>query len=152
MISSPSLDLVKLNSIRTLAAQSYGTSGQARKNLQGFITIGLGRCIDPRKPNSGLLPAEIDLLFYEDVANISERLSSNLPWFLSSPNRIQIALIVIALDLGGIESILTWRRVLTALELSDYRAAREYLANTSWFLLSARRPHAKQILALVNGD
>ena len=152
MISSLSIDHGKLDCIRSLAAQSHGTSGQARKNLQGFITIGLGRCIDPRKPNSGLLPAEIDLLFLEDVANTSEQLSRALPWFLSSPSRVQIALIVIALDLGGIESILTWRRVLTALELSDYRAAREYLANTSWFLLSARRPHAKKILALVNGD
>ena len=89
--------------IEQLTAQlrrDEGTKSQAYKDSLGFLTIGVGRLIDSRKPGAGLRPDEIDYLLKNDITDRVQALTKALPWFSVLDEARRGVLINMAFQLG----------------------------------------------------
>ena len=70
--------------IEQLTAQlrrDEGTMATAYQDHLGFLTVGVGRLIDSRKPGAGLRPDEIDYMLRNDINDRVQALTKALPWF-----------------------------------------------------------------------
>ncbi len=86
------------------------------------VTIGIGRNLSGR----GILPAEVELMFENDVNYFYGVLSDMFPWFKQLNEARQCALVDMCFM--GIKSFLSFSKMLAALEEGDFeRAAREVI-------------------------
>lgn len=89
--------------IEKLTAQlrrDEGTKSAAYKDSEGWLTIGVGRLIDSRKPGAGLRPDEIDYLLKNDIADRVAALTKALPWFSVLDEARRGVLVNMAFQLG----------------------------------------------------
>ena len=77
-----------------------GTKSAAYQDSLGFLTIGVGRLIDSRKPGAGLRPDEIDYLLKNDIADRVAALTKALPWFSVLDDARRGVLVNMAFQLG----------------------------------------------------
>ena len=89
--------------IEQLTAQlrrDEGTRATAYKDSLGFLTIGVGRLIDSRKPGAGLRQDEIDYLLRNDINDRVQALTKALPWFWALDEARQGVLVNMAFQIG----------------------------------------------------
>ena len=120
--------------IEQLTAQlrrDEGTRATAYKDSMGWLTIGVGRLIDSRKPGSGLRPDEIDYLLRNDIADRMQALQKALPWFAKLDQARQGVLINMAFQLGT-DGLLAFRQTLGLVRDGKYAEAAVQMLKSKW--------------------
>lgn len=109
----------------------------------GYLTIGIGRCIDKRK-GKGLSDDEMLYLLNNDIKESSDALNS-LTWFkfISLPR--QDCLVEMAFNLG-FEGLLEFKGMISAIINHDYQKAADEMRNSLW----ARQIGAERLNYLCN--
>lgn len=93
----------------------------AYRDSLGFLTIGVGRLIDPRK-GGGVTRAESAVLLSNDIADKSAALQAALPWIETLDPVRRRVLINMAFNLG-VEGLLGFRNTLAAVQHGDFAGA-----------------------------
>jgi lysozyme len=104
---------------------------QAYKDHLGFLTIGVGRLIDARKPGSGLRPNEITFLLNNDIDDRIDQLSRRLPWFETLDSARQGVLLNMSFQMG-VEGLLGFKNTLKLVEQGNYESAAENMLKSLW--------------------
>jgi len=104
------------------------------KDSQGYHTIGVGHNLDA-KPIS----RRAALIILEDDINDAEHQTDNLfTWWRSLPEIVQNALVEMVFNLGP-SRILTFSKMLAAMEDGDYEKAAKEAQDSLWFKQVGRR-------------
>lgn len=98
---------------------------------EGFLTIGVGRLVDPRKPGAGLRDSEIDLLLRNDIEDRVRALSAELPWFRDLDDARQGVLINMAFQFGA-PGLLAFRVTLGLIRAGRYLEAADAMLQSKW--------------------
>lgn len=120
--------------IEQLTAQlrrDEGNRATAYKDSMGWLTIGVGRLIDSRKPGSGLRPDEIDYLLKNDIADRVAALQRALPWFAKLDQARQGVLINMAFQIGTV-GLLGFKSTLALIAAAKYSKAAEQMMKSKW--------------------
>jgi lysozyme len=96
----------------------------------GFWTIGYGRLIDKSR-NGGITQDEADMLLRADVARVITELHARLSFYERLPDRKKQALANMAFQLG-INGLLNFRRMLSAIKDGDWTRARIEALDSRW--------------------
>lgn len=129
--------------IEQLTAQlrrDEGTRATAYKDSMGWLTIGVGRLIDSRKPGAGLRPDEIDYLLRNDIADRVQALQKALPWFAKLDQARQGVLINMAFQMGT-AGLLAFRQTLGLVRDGRYAEASEQMLKSKWAEQTPARAH-----------
>ncbi len=95
------------------------------------LTIGVGRNIDPNKGGIGLSDDEILYMLRNDIKRVYGELDSNLPWFEDLDDVRQDVLSDMCFNMG-ISRLLSFRKMLAAVELGLYDRASDELLNSKY--------------------
>ena len=120
--------------IEKLTAQlrrDEGTRATAYQDHLGFLTIGVGRLIDSRKPGAGLRPDEIDYLLRNDINDRVLALTKALPWFVKLDEARRGVLINMAFQLGT-AGLLGFKSTLALIAAGKYAEASEQMLKSKW--------------------
>ena len=120
--------------IEQLTAQlrrDEGTMATAYTDSMGWLTIGVGRLIDSRKPGAGLRQDEIDYLLKNDIADRVAALRKALPWFAKLDQARQGVLVNMAFQLGT-DGLLAFRQTLGLVRDGRYAEASEQMMKSKW--------------------
>lgn len=120
--------------IEQLTAQlrrDEGIRATAYTDSMGWLTIGVGRLIDSRKPGAGLRPDEIDYLLKNDIADRVQALTKALPWFAKLDQARQGVLINMAFQMGT-AGLLAFRQTLALVRDGKYAEAAEQMLKSKW--------------------
>lgn len=126
-----------LDDIRSDIQRDEGCVLHAYEDSRGFVTIGYGRLIDPRR-GGGITLREAEMLLDHDIAKVMLALDSKLPWWRELSEMRQRALINMAFNLG-INGLLTFRRMLAALKECRYEDAAREAMDSRWAQQVGRR-------------
>jgi lysozyme len=96
----------------------------------GFLTIGVGRLVDPRKPGAGLTDDEIDYILMNDLRR-AEAIANSYQWYdwLDWPRQGVIVCMIFQLGAGGLNGFVNMR---AALERKDYETAANEMLDSTW--------------------
>lgn len=97
-------------------------------DVTGHLTIGIGRNLDDR----GISTTEAFYLLDDDIMYFSTKLAHFLQCFTQLDENRQIALIDMAFNLG-IQGILNFKEMISALDSHDYERASEEIINSKWY-------------------
>ncbi len=120
--------------IEQLTAQlrrDEGTRAAAYTDSMGWLTIGVGRLIDSRKPGAGLRPDEIEYLLRNDINDRVEALQKALPWFVKLDEARQGVLINMAFQMGT-AGVLAFRETLGLVRDGKYAEAADQMLKSKW--------------------
>ena len=120
--------------IEQLTAQlrrDEGTRAAAYTDSMGWLTIGVGRLIDSRKPGAGLRPDEIEYLLRNDINDRVAALQKALPWFFKLDEARQGVLINMAFQMGT-AGLLAFRQTLGLVRDGRYAEASEQMLKSKW--------------------
>ena len=108
------------------------TKETAYKDSLGFLTIGVGRLIDSRKPGAGLRPDEIDYLLRNDIADRVQALTKALPMLFPKLDEArQGVLLNMAFQLGT-AGLLGFKSTLALVAAGKYAEAAEQMLKSKW--------------------
>ena len=108
-----------------------GVRKTAYRDHLGYLTIGVGRLIDDRKPGAGLRGHEIDYLLRSDIDERIEELTRRLPWFQDLDDARKGVLLNMAFQMG-VDGLLGFRNTLAMVERGDYEVASKGMLNSLW--------------------
>lgn len=114
-----------------------GARAHPYKDHLGYLTIGIGRCIDPRK-GIGLRPDEQQFLLMNDIRDRVVALSNRLPWFVRLDEARQGVLINMAFQLGT-DGLLGFKKTLHLVEAGAYAAAAAEMMDSDWAVQTPER-------------
>lgn len=97
------------------------------RDTVGKQTIGVGRNLD----DLGLSDDEVDYLLANDIKRCTAELDTALPWWRDMPEPRQRGLLNMAFNLGT-PTLLTFRKMLTALRLGDGETAARHALDSKW--------------------
>ena len=112
---------------------------------RGFATIGIGRLIDARK-GGRLSPDEIMYLFNNDVAAHTADIFKALPWAAALSDARQRALVNMCFQMG-IQGVLQFHDMLSAMEKGDFTAAASAALDSDWAKETPNR--AQRVAAMI---
>jgi len=112
-----------------LIAEEEGLRRCAYTDSRGYLTIGIGCCVDTRVPGTGLCDAAIDAQFAHDRAE-ADAVCQRIPNFAKLNANQQAALTSVAFQLGG--QILGWKNFMLAMGIEDWHAASNELLDSEW--------------------
>lgn len=101
------------------------------KDHLGYLTIGVGRLVDPNKPGSGLRDSEIELLLRNDIEDRIAALGNVLPWFHELDEVRQGVLVNMAFQLGT-AGLLGFKTTLKLIEAQKYAEAADQMLASKW--------------------
>jgi lysozyme len=96
----------------------------------GYLTIGIGRMIDPRK-GGGLTREEAVYLLENDIGDRVRQLRSHLPWFDQLSDARQHALINMAFQMG-VGGLLVFKKMLGYMEKGLFKEAAAEALRSRW--------------------
>lgn len=108
-----------------------GVKSCAYTDTLGYLTIGVGRLIDSRKPGSGLRPSEIDFLLQNDIDDRIEALTRRLPWFQNLDDARKGVLLSMAFQMG-VDGLMGFKNTLRMVEDGDYMGAARNMLQSKW--------------------
>jgi len=103
----------------------------------GYLTIGVGRNIDPNN-GIGLTDQEINFLLLNDIDRCSKELAANFEWYSDLDIVRKEALINICFNIG-ITRLLKFKKALSAMENRNYRLASLEFLDSKWAEQVGRR-------------
>ncbi len=102
----------------------------AYKDHLGFLTIGIGRLIDPKK-GGGITMEEAAYLLRNDVERFDRQLQTQLPWIVTlSPARRGV-LQNMAFQMG-VSGLMKFKNTLVMIEQREYAKAAEAMLESAW--------------------
>ena len=104
---------------------------QAYKDSLGFLTIGIGRLVDDRKPGSGLRPSEMDFMLANDIEDRTAALTKRLPWLYLLDEARQGALLNMSFQLG-VEGLLGFKNTLELVRKGQFAEASKNMLQSLW--------------------
>lgn len=116
--------------------------------LEGYVTIGYGFCIDSEKGSP--LPRKVAEYWLGLLVN--KRwidLVTRIPWLVDQPANVQRALGNMAYQLG-VSGVLRFQKMLDALGAGDRETAADEALDSKWAKQTPNR--AKRVAALIRGD
>jgi len=111
-----------------------GLSLTPYKDSRGFLTIGIGRCLDKK----GISKDEAYYLFEHDVFDMLSQCVQKIPFFRDLDVIRQCVLVDMAFNLG-INGLLAFKRMMAALEAENYELAAAEMADSSWYVQVGNR-------------
>lgn len=106
-----------------------GCKYYAYQDSEGYLTIGIGRCIDKRIKRP-LSEDEVLYLYNNDIKLARSQLSS-YPWYQNQDDIRQGVLIELVFN-EGLDHLLEFKRMIKALLVKDYQIAVRELVNSNW--------------------
>jgi lysozyme len=102
----------------------------AYRDSRGYLTLGVGRLIDPAK-GGGISETESEMLLANDIAKVEFELNQKLPWtILLDPVRHAV-FINMAFNLG-VDGLLKFKNTLDLAERGDYINASKSMLSSLW--------------------
>lgn len=98
-------------------------------DTNGYMTVGIGRCIDP-KVGKGFTIDEIFYLLRNDIADFRSMLK-NYDWYKIQDDVRADALVELAFNMG-IFNLLGFTKMIDALKRKSYSEAAKELLNSKW--------------------
>lgn len=121
------------------------------KDSLGYLTVGVGHLIDPRKGGSlpdyaqaeldrnGMLEeATIDRLLEDDVMFAVEQLDRNLPW-ASSLDEVRYTVLIDMCFQMGISGLMGFHNTLRHIREGDYEQAAQNMKQSLWYRQTPNR-------------
>lgn len=123
-----------------------GVERSAYKDSLGYLTIGVGRLIDPRK-GAGLRDNEIDFLLQNDIKEKEAELKSRIRFYSTLDDARKGVLLNMAFNLG-VDGLLKFKNTLGLIESGKYKEASVEMLNSVWAKQVGDRANrlAKQML------
>ena len=106
-----------------------GISKWAYEDHLGYVTVGVGRCLDPEK-GLGLSDDEIDYLLRNDILRCYQELNV-FSWFHDLDEVRQHAIVSMLFQLG-LPKFLEFKKTLAFLAEDKYSQAAEEMLNSKW--------------------
>lgn len=97
----------------------------------GYWTIGVGRLVDPSRPDSGLRDSEIEFMLRNDIEDRITALGRVLPWFLDLDEARQGVLVNMAFQLG-LKGLLGFSYTLGLIKDGQYAQASQQMLKSKW--------------------
>lgn len=107
-----------------------GEKLQLYKDHLGYLTIGIGRLLDPRK-GGGISKEESAMLFRNDVVKKQQELYKKFPWAQNLSDARQGVLLNMAFQMG-IEGLSEFKNTLAMIKAGDYATAAAGMLNSKW--------------------
>lgn len=101
----------------------------AYTDTKGFVTVGIGRCLDSKR-GKGLSIDECFYLLNNDIKDFKKELSK-FDWFEKTNEVRQGVLIEMAFNLG-VTGLLGFKKTIEYLENFQYAGAAKEMANSRW--------------------
>jgi lysozyme len=120
---------------------------ECRCPVKGHLTIGIGRNLD----ENGLTEDEISLCLKNDVEAAERTLSLFLPWTDLLDDVRRGVLVNMSFNMG-INRLMTFKKMLGALQLHDWVEAAQELADSHYGRSSTRNRAARLAKQLVTGE
>lgn len=125
-----------------------GWRDQPYSDHLGFLTIGYGFLIDPRK--GGRIPRPVGEFWLRfEINDRTEQLRQRWPSFSWQPDDVRIALVNMAFQLG-VNGVLNFRNMISALERGDRIAAGHHARDSRWYRQTPVR--AERVARLLEGS
>lgn len=102
----------------------------AYRDSLGYLTIGVGRLIDPRR-NGGISHDEAMYLLGNDIDRVQSDLNSRISFWPELDGVRQRALCNMAFQLGT-NGLMQFKHMLRALESRDYQKAHDEALDSAW--------------------
>ena len=121
--------------IEQLTAQlrrDEGTKETAYKDSIGFLTIGVGRLIDSRKPGAGLRPDEIDYLLKNDISDRVQAITKALPMLFPKLDEARKGVLLNMAFQLGTAGLLGFKSTLALVAAGKYAEAAEQMLKSKW--------------------
>ena len=118
-----------MKNLIAMLRRQEGVSKWAYEDHLGYITVGVGRCLDPEK-GLGLSDPEIDFLLRNDIERCYSELSV-FSWFFDLDQVRQEALVSMLFQLG-LPNFLEFKKTLKFLAEGKYSQAAEECLNSKW--------------------
>ncbi len=115
-----------LNKVRTQLLADEDIRLKPYLDTTGNLTIGVGR-----KLSKGVRRDEAMFMLDNDIAEAMDGLNRHVPWWTTLSSNRQDVLIMMAFNLG-ISGLLTFKKMLIALEARDYDRAADEMLDSSW--------------------
>jgi lysozyme len=103
----------------------------------GFLTLGVGRLVDPRK-GGGISVEESRYLLRNDTRKRLASLAERFPWFAAIDPVRQQVILCMAFQLG-VDGIAEFKRMVAALKIRDYNTASLEMLDSDWHTDTPRR-------------
>ena len=109
-----------------------GIKATAYQDHLGFLTIGVGRLIDSRKPGAGLRPDEIDYLLKNDIEDRVQALTKALPMLFPKLDEARQGVLVNMAFQLGTSGLLGFKSTLALIAAGKYTEAAEQMLKSKW--------------------
>ena len=119
-----------MENIIRLLRRHEGVEPYAYKDHLGYITVGVGRCLE-KDVGMGLSDDEIDYLLRNDIVRVQEELSEEYDWFADLDQVRQEAMINLSFNLGATR-LRGFRNALAAMAEEDYETAANEFMDSKW--------------------
>jgi len=128
----------------SMLRRQEGVSKWAYEDHLGYITVGVGRCLDPEK-GLGLSDDEIDYLLRNDIERCYRELEV-FSWFMDLDQVRQEALVSMLFQLG-LPNFLEFKKTLKYLAEGKYSQAAAECLRSKWAVQTPNR--AKEISYMI---
>ena len=112
-----------------------GVETHVYKCSQNFLTIGVGRNVDPGDDGTpqglGLSEDEIDYLLQNDIIRVAQELHDEYPWFAGLDDVRRDAMVDISFNLGQTR-LRGFKNALAAMGERDWEEASEQFMDSRW--------------------
>ena len=129
---------VNLDDARALLLADEGCVLHAYKDSRGFLTIGIGRCIDKRV--GGITHAEAMFLLDNDIDHAMTDLETRYPWAEDLSDARQLVLLSMRFNLGAV-GLSKFTKMLAAIIEHDYDEAADQMLASDWARQVKGRAH-----------
>lgn len=139
--------MVDLLRLKETLKRHEGVKPSGYVDSLGYLTIGVGRLIDERKGGK-LSDDEIEYLLDNDIARCVAEAGSRIPFWPKLSPRRQEALVNMTFQLG-ITKLMSFKKMLAALEAEDWETARKEALDSLWARQTPGRAH--EVVAMLTG-
>lgn len=139
-----------ISDIMSQLERDEGRRASAYTDSLGFLTIGVGVCIDARK-GCTLTDAEIDLLTKNRVGLATIAIGETWPW-TASLDPVRLGVLQNMVYQMGIEGVSKFRNFLGALEAGDYASAKEEGLDSEWARTQSPSRAARLMEQILTGE
>lgn len=128
---------MKIDQVLDTIKKDEGWSAFVYDDTLGFQTIGYGFLVD--KKRSGGMPKEVgDFWLRYNVDGVINDLRRRISHFSLMPENVQHALVNMAYQLGT-NGLLSFKKMLAAIEAKDYALAAKEALNSKWAIQTPNR-------------
>ena len=120
----------RLDGIVASLRREEGFRSHAYKDHLGYVTVGIGRCIE-EGVGSGLSLEEAEYLLMNDVRRCIGELGKALPWASSLDNQRKEVLVELAFQMG-LPNLMKFKRMLAALKDGEFEKAAAELLDSKY--------------------